>query len=37
MLDGETLAATTSQLWIVGGWLIATFIVALLVFRVARD
>lgn len=37
IIDGDTLASTTHQLWIVGGWLAVTFIVALLVFRVARD
>lgn len=37
IIDGDTLASTTHQLWIVGGWLMATFIVALLSFRVARE
>ena len=37
IIDGDGLAATGQQMWIVGGWLAATFIVALLSFRVARE
>lgn len=35
--NGEPFATTLPQLWIVLPWLAGTFIVALLVFRVARD
>ncbi len=37
IIDGETLMATSQQLWIIGAWLIGTFIVAMLTFRVARE
>jgi ABC-2 type transport system permease protein len=37
IINGDGLAATSRQLYIVGGWVIVSFIIATLVFRLAKD
>jgi ABC-type polysaccharide/polyol phosphate export permease len=36
-LDGKALSETLSEFWIVGAWILATFIIALFSFRTARE
>lgn len=36
-LDGKALSETLSEFWIVGAWILATFVIALFSFRTARE